>query len=176
MASAPGTPADGGDKELRKATHQAIAAVSTLVEDGRFNVAVARIMELVNATRKAIDGEAGPADPAVREAAEFTAQALSLVAPYVAEEMWELLGHEPSVANSTWPTSDPDLAAEDLVTMVVQIQGKIRAKLEVPVDITEEAALELAMADQNVQRNLDGRPVMKVIAKLPKMLSLVPGK
>ncbi|MDU7360242.1 MAG: leucine--tRNA ligase [Propionibacteriaceae bacterium] len=176
VASAPGTPADGGDKELRKATHQAIAAVSTLVEDGRFNVAVARIMELVNATRKAIDGEAGPADPAVREAAEFTAQALSLVAPYVAEEMWELLGHEPSVANSTWPTSDPDLAAEDLVTMVVQIQGKIRAKLEVPVDITEEAALELAMADQNVQRNLDGRPVMKVIAKLPKMLSLVPGK
>ena len=176
VASAPGTSADGGDKELRKATHQAIAAISTLVEDGRFNVAVARIMELVNATRKAIDGEAGPADPAVREAAEFTAQALSLVAPYVAEEMWELLGHEPSVANSTWPTSDPDLAAEDLVTMVVQIQGKIRAKLEVPADITEEAALELAMADQNVQRNLDGRPVMKVIAKLPKMLSLVPGK
>ena len=176
VTSAPGTPADGGAKELRKATHQAIAAISTLVEDGRFNVAVARIMELVNATRKAIDGEAGPADPAVREAAEFTAQALSLVAPYVAEEMWELLGHEPSVANSTWPTSDPDLAAEDLVTMVVQIQGKIRAKLEVPADITEEAALELAMADQNVQRNLDGRPVMKVIAKLPKMLSLVPGK
>ncbi|WP_297739740.1 leucine--tRNA ligase [uncultured Tessaracoccus sp.] len=176
VASAPGTPADGGDKQLRKATHQAIAEISTLVEDGRFNVAVARIMELVNATRKAIDGDAGPADPAVREAAEFTAQALSLVAPYVAEEMWELLGHAPSVANSTWPTSDPELAAEDLVTMVVQMQGKIRAKIEVAADIDEDAALELAMADPNVQRNLDGRPVVKVIAKLPKMLSLVVGK
>ena len=176
VTSDPGVDFSGGNKELRKATHQAIAAISSLVEDGRFNVAIARIMELVNATRKAIDGSVGPADPAVREAAEFTAQALSLVAPYVAEEMWELLGHTPSVANTTWPVSDPELAAEDLVTMVVQIQGKVRAKIEVPTDVTQETAMELAMANPNVQRSLASRPVVKVIAKLPKMLSIVPGK
>ncbi len=176
VASAPDVDFSAGAPALRKVTHQTIAAITQLVEDGRFNVAVARTMELVNATRKAIDGDIGPADPAVREAAQFTAQALSLVTPYVAEEMWALLGLEPSVANSEWPTSDPELAAEDLVTMVVQVQGKVRAKLEVPADITEEAAREAALADANVQRHLDGRPVVKVIAKLPKMLSLVPGK
>lgn len=176
VTSAPGVDFSAGDRQLRKTTHQSIAEIDMLVGDGRFNVAVARIMELVNATRKAIDSGPGAADPAVREAVEFTAQALSLVAPYVAEEMWELLGKEPSVANSRWPESDPELAAEESVTMVVQIQGKIRAKIDVPADIDEEAALELALADPGVQRSLAGREVVKVIAKLPKMVSLVPGK
>ena len=165
-----------GDAALRKATHKAIAEISMLVESGRFNVAVARVMELVNAARKAIDGAAGPADPAVREAAGFVAQALSLVAPYVAEEMWEALGYEPSVANSAWPVADEALMREEAVTLVVQIQGKIRAKLEVSPDVTEAQALELALADAGVQRSLAGREVIKVIARLPKMLSLVPGK
>lgn len=163
-----------GDKALRKVTHKAIAEVSMLLDSGRFNVAVARTMELVNATRKAIDAGPGPADPAVREAAEFVAQALSVVAPYVAEEMWELLGHSPSVANSSWPAADPSLTVDDTVTMVVQIQGKIRAKLEVPAVITEDEALAVALADPGVQRSLDGREIVKVIARLPKMLSLVP--
>ncbi|MDF1489564.1 leucine--tRNA ligase [Tessaracoccus caeni] len=165
-----------GDPGLRKATHKTIAEISTLVEGGRFNVAVARVMELVNAARKAIDGAPGPSDPAVREAAGFIAQALSLVAPYVAEEMWESLGYAPSVANSAWPVADQALMREDAVTMVVQIQGKIRAKLEVSPEVTEEEALELALADAGVQRSLAGREVIKVIARLPKMLSLVPGK
>ena len=154
--------------------HKAIAEVSMLLDSGRFNVAVARTMELVNATRKAIDAGPGPADPAVREAAEFVAQALSVVAPYVAEEMWELLGHSPSVANSSWPAADPSLTVDDTVTMVVQIQGKVRAKLEVPAGITEDEALAAALADPGVQRSLDGREIVKVIARLPKMLSLVP--
>ena len=121
-----------GNADLRKATHKAIAEISMLLDSGRFNVAVARTMELVNAARKAIDGAAGPADPPVREAAMFVAQSRSVVAPYVAEEMWEVLGLPPSVANSTWPTADESLLVDDTVTMVVQIQGKVRAKLEVP--------------------------------------------
>ncbi len=180
LASDVASPVDAdfaaGDKELRKATHKAITEVSTLLDSGRFNVAVARTMELVNAARKTIDGAAGAADPAVREAVMFVAQSLSLVAPYVAEEMWEALGLPPSVANSEWPVADASLTVDDTATMVVQIQGKIRAKLEVPADITEEAALELALADDGVKRSLDGREVIKVIARLPKMLSLVPGK
>ena len=118
----------------------------------------------------------GPADPAVREATMFIAQSLSLVAPYVAEEMWEALGLPPSIANSEWPAYDESLTRDDTVTMVMQIQGKIRGKLEVPADVTEEAALELALADEGVQRSLAGREIVKVIARLPKMLSLVPGK
>ena len=163
-----------GNAELRKATHKAIADITMLLDSGRFNVAVARTMELVNAARKAIDGPAGPADPAVREAAMFIAQSLSVVAPYVAEEMWEVLGLQPSVANSSWPTADELLTVDDTVTMVVQIQGKVRAKLEVPTAITEDEALELALGDPGVQRSLDGREIVKVIARLPKMLSLVP--
>ena len=88
---------------------------------------VARTMELVNATRKAIDSGCGPADPAVREAVEAVAILLSLVAPYTAEEMWFRLGHEPSVARAGWPTVDPALLVEDSVTCVVQVQGKVRA-------------------------------------------------
>ena len=163
-----------GDTARRKITHTAIAEASMLLASGRFNVAVAPTTELVNATRKASDAGPGPADPAVREAAEFVAQALSVVAPYVAEEMWELLGHSPSVANSSWPAADPSLTVDDTVTMVVQIQGKIRAKLEVPAVITEDEALAAALADPGVQRSLDGREIVKVIARLPKMLSLVP--
>ena len=85
-----------------------------LVEAHRFNVMVARTMELVNATRKAIDSGCGPADPAVREAAEAVAILLSLVAPYTAEEMWERLGHEPTVARAGWPAVDPALLVEDV--------------------------------------------------------------
>ena len=95
-------------------------------------------MELVNATRKAMDGAPGPADPAVREAAEVITIALSLVAPYVAEEMWEQLGHAPSVASATWPTVDPGLLVTQSVTCVVQVQGKVRGRLEVPPEITED--------------------------------------
>ena len=165
-----------GDRSLRAVTHRAIADITQLLDSQRYNVAVARTMELVNATRKTIDSGAGPADPAVREAARFVAQSLSLFAPYVAEEMWEVLGYQPSVATSTWPVADAALTVEDSVTMVVQIQGKVRAKLDVSPDVTEDEALDAALADAGVQKWLEGRSVAKVIARLPKMLSLVPGK
>jgi len=174
VASPVGSDPTSGDVALRRVTHKTIAELTELLNSGRFNVAVARVMELVNATRKTIDTGVGAGDPAVREAVEFIAQSLSLVAPYLAEEMWETLGHAPSVANSVWPVADPALLVSESVTMVVQIAGKIRAKLEVAPDITEDAALELAMADAGVQRTLAGRPVAKVIARLPRMMSLVP--
>ena len=94
-------------------------------------------MELVNATRKAIDAGVGGADPAVREAAEAVTILLSLVAPYVAEEMWERLGHQPTVARTSWPTVDPALLVEDTVTCVVQVRGKVRARLEVAPDVSD---------------------------------------
>src|SRR5580704_5568666 len=121
-----------GDPELRRATHRTIDETTRQVEAYHLNVAVARLMELVSATRRAIDtGPVGAADPAVREAAEVLAVLLSLFAPYTAEECWELLGNPPSVARAAWPAADPDLLAEDTVTCVVQVNGKVRDRLEV---------------------------------------------
>jgi leucyl-tRNA synthetase len=162
-----------GDPTLRRATHHAIAEITDLLDSGRFNVVVARIMELVNATRKTIDSGAGPADPAVREAVSFTAQALSMFAPYVAEEMWALLGNEPSVANSSWPVADPALLVADEVTMVVQVAGKVRGKIQVSPDIAEADAVAAATADPNVKRHIGDKRIVKVIARLPKMISIV---
>ena len=102
-----GSAAAEGDEALRKVTHRCVHDAIHLVETYRFNVMVARIMELVNATRKAIDSGCGPADPAVREAAEAVTILLSLVAPYTAEEMWERLGHQPTVARAGFPDVDP---------------------------------------------------------------------
>jgi leucyl-tRNA synthetase len=131
-------------------------------------------MELVNSTRKAIDSGVGPADAAVREAAEAVAVMLSVVAPYTAEEMWERLGHQPSVARAGWPTVDESLLVEDSVTCVVQVSGKVRARLEVSPDVTEDELRELAMAEANVQRALDGREVRTVIVRAPKLVNIVP--
>ncbi|MEQ4521944.1 leucine--tRNA ligase, partial [Nocardioides kribbensis] len=121
VTSAAGTDPTGGDATLRSQTHRTIRDAAELVEGHRFNVMVARVMELVNATRKAVDTGCGPADPAVREAVETVAQLLSLVTPYVAEEMWERLGHEPTVAQVAWPEVDPALLVEQSVTAVVQV-------------------------------------------------------
>jgi len=173
VSSAAGTPPDGGDTALRKVTHRAVHEAAELVEGHRFNVMVARVMELVNATRKAIDSGPGPADPAVREAAEAVAVLLSLVAPYTAEEMWERLGHEPTVAKAGWPTVDPALLVEDSVTAVVQVQGKVRARLEVAPDISAADLEAAALADPDVQRFLDGQQVRKVIVRAPKLVNVV---
>lgn len=132
-------------------------------------------MELVNATRKAIDSGCGPADPAVREATEAVAIILSLVAPYTAEDMWARLGHEPSVALAGWPAVDPALLVEDSVTCIVQVAGKVKDRLEVPPAISEDELRELALASPGLVKALEGRPVRTVIVRAPKLVNVVPG-
>jgi leucyl-tRNA synthetase len=173
VSSAPGVPPSDGDLSLRRETHRLLADIEQSISRQRFNVAVARIMELVNATRKAMDTSAGPADPAVREAVEVVSIALSLVAPYVAEEMWERLGHAPSVAKASWPTVDQGLLATESVTCVVQIQGKVRGRLQVSPEISEDDLRSVALADESVVRALGGRDVAKVIIRAPKLVSIV---
>ncbi|GAA4114211.1 leucine--tRNA ligase [Nocardioides fonticola] len=173
VTSHPGAPVAEGDVALRRVTHRTLHDAAQLIESYRFNVVVARTMELVNATRKAIDSGCGPADPAVREATEAVAILLSLVAPYTAEEMWERLGHEPTVARVGWPTVDEALLVEESVTAVVQIQGKVKARLEVAPDIAEADLEALALADADVVRAIDGRPVRKVIVRAPKLVNIV---
>jgi leucyl-tRNA synthetase len=170
-----GAAVSAGDIALRQVTHRMIRDVTDNIEARKFNVAVARVMELVNAARKAIDSGCGPADPAVREAVEVTAVMLSVVAPFTAEEMWERLGHAPTVAAAGWPQADPALLVEDSVTCIVQVAGKVRAKLSVPPAIEEAQLRELALADERVQRSLGDRPVSRVIVRAPRLVNVVPG-
>ncbi|MFD6698905.1 MULTISPECIES: leucine--tRNA ligase [unclassified Microbacterium] len=162
---------DGGDAALRRVTHHLLADAPALVEQTKFNVLVARLMELVNAIRKTIDAGSGPADPAVREAAETVAVMLDLVAPHTAEEIWEILGHEPSVGLVTWRQADPLLLVEDTATCAVQVNGKVRATLEVPAKIGDADLEALARADEKVQRALDGKEIVRVIVRAPKIVN-----
>ena len=173
-AGAAATGPGAGDGELRKVTHRTIDEFTRLVESSRLNVAVARLMELASATRRAIDSGPGAADPAVREAAETLVVLLSIFAPYTAEECWELLGHEPSVALVAWPSADPALLVEDLVTCVVQVNGKVRDRLEVPPGIGEDELRGLALAAPGAVRALDGADVKMVIVRAPRLVNIVP--
>jgi leucyl-tRNA synthetase len=173
VASLPGVDFQQGDLSLRKIAHKSLNEISFAVESFRFNVAVARIMELVNATRKAIDSGCGASDPAVREATEIVAIALSLIAPYTAEEMWEKLGHKPSVALAGWPTLDPALLTEDSVTAIFQINGKIKNRVEVSPNISDGDLEKLAFADAAVLEELSGAEPKKVITKAPKFVNIV---
>ncbi len=163
----------GGDAALRRATHKLLSEAPGLVEHTKFNVLVARLMELVNITRKTIDGAAGASDPAVREAAETVAVMLDLIAPHTAEEMWEILGHEPSVGLVPWRSADPSLLVEDSVTAVVQVGGKVRAQLEVSARIGEAELEAMARADERVIRSIGDKEIVKVVVRAPKIVSIV---
>jgi len=165
----------GGDIALRRVTHHTIEDVTRLVEAHRLNVAVARLMELVTAARRAIDSGPGATDLAVREAADVLAVLLSLFAPYTAEECWELLGHEPSVATAGWPAADPALLVTESVTCVVQVNGKVRDRVEVSPDISEDDLREIALAAPGVLRALAGHSIRKVIVRAPKLVNVVAG-
>ena len=173
VASAPGVDFKDGDISLRKATHKALHDAAFAVESFRFNVAVARVMELVNATRKAIDSGCGAADPAVREATEAIAIMLSLVAPFTAEEMWERLGHKPGIALAGWPTVDPALLIDDEVEAVIQINGKIKDRMKVSPNISESDFEAAALALPSISAELAGATPKKVIARPPKLVNIV---
>ncbi|QKJ19383.1 leucine--tRNA ligase [Microbacterium hominis] len=171
VTSAPDVIWKDGDGALRRVTHRLLADAPGLVEQTKFNVVVARLMELVNATRKVIDTGAGPADPAVREAAEATAMVLDLFAPHTAEEMWEILGYDEFVGLFPWRSADPTLLVEESVTAVVQIDGKVRATLEVPARIDGDALEALARADARVLRSLGDREIVRAVVRPPKVVS-----
>ena len=162
-----------GDLALRKITHKALHDIGFAVESFRFNVAVARVMELVNATRKAIDSGCGAADPAVREAAEAIAISLSLVAPFTSEEMWEILGHKPGVALAGWPVVDPKLLEADAVTAILQVNGKIKDRIEVSPNISDAELEKLAMANPEIAAAISGATISKIITRAPKLVNIV---
>ena len=154
------------------ATHSFLNDFEVNIENFKFNVAVAKTMELVNALRKAIDSGSGAGNPAVREGAEELAKGLSLFAPYVAEDMWHLLGHENPVSLAGFRAVEKDLLVEDSITAVAQVNGKLRDKFDVPVDISEAELEALALASENVKRAIGDGQIVKVIVKAPKLVNI----
>jgi leucyl-tRNA synthetase len=166
-----------GDVAIRSAAHKLIADVTTQAETKRFNVAIARLMELTSLLRKAIDGgslDSAAGAAAVREAADALVRMLSIVAPFTAEEAWSLLGHQPSVVGAGWPSFDEALLVESVVTCVVQVAGKVRDRLSVAADVTDEELRDRALSSEAVARALDGRAVRTVIVRAPNLVNVVP--
>jgi len=164
---------------LRRATHRTVHEAQDLLDRSRFNVVVARVMELVTAARRASeDGpaageDAGAHAAAVREAVEAVVVLLSLFAPHTAEEAWHRLGREASVADASWPVVDPGLLAADEVEAAVQVDGKVRARVRVPADVDERALEDLALATTGVARATAGREVVRVVVRAPHVVNVV---
>jgi leucyl-tRNA synthetase len=171
--------AGDGDVALRRVIARTVDGVTRQVEAHHLNVAVARLMELVSATRRAIDSGPGPGDPAVREAAEALTVMISLFAPYTAEECWTELGRAApsgpaaSVGRASWPAADPALLVQETITCVVQVNGKVRDRLEVSPAVTEDELRELALAAPGATRALGGLSVQRVIVRPPKLVNIV---
>ena len=160
------------DRQVRVATHSFLNDFGANIENFKFNVAVAKTMELVNALRKAIDSGCGATNPAVREGAEELAKGLSLFAPYVAEDMWHILGYDTPVAHAGFGEVEKDLLVQDSVVAVAQVNGKLRDKFEVSVDISDADLEQLAMDSENVKRAIADGEIVKVIVKAPKLVNI----
>jgi leucyl-tRNA synthetase len=170
--SEPGVDVTTGDAAVRKATHTFLVGFSEAIESFKFNVGVAKAMELTNALRKAIDTGCGPNDPAVREGAEELAKALSLFAPYASEDMWSLLGHQPCVALAQFRAADLSLLVEDSVVAIAQVDGKLRDRFEVPAGISEQELRELALNSEAVKRAIGDKELAQVIVRAPKLVNI----
>ena len=156
----------------RRLVHKAIAGVSEDLEKFRFNKAVARVRELSNALAE-LDGKGEGEAWVLREGFETTVRLIAPMMPHLAEELWAQLGHATLLVDQPWPQADAALVVEDSVTMAVQVNGKLRATLELPRDMAKDAAEQAALADPNVQRALEGKPVRKVIVVPNRVINVV---
>ena len=155
--------------ELRRATARAVKGVTEDIERFRFNTAISKMQVLTNEMRAALDAGAG-----AREAASTLALLLAPFAPFAAEELWrEVLGNPESVHRQSWPSFDPALVVEDTVTLVIQVNGKVRDRVEVSADADEARVLELARASEKARRAIGGGRVVKEIVRPPKLVNLV---
>jgi leucyl-tRNA synthetase len=162
----------GEAADLRRKTHQTIKKVSEDV-DGRFhfNTAIAAVMELVNAIYAFKSAQENPG--VLREALEAVVRLLNPFVPHVCEELWQLLGHGESVEAAGWPLWDEAALAAAEVTLVVQVNGKVRGKITVAVDADKQVIEREALAEQNVRRYLDGKSVRKVIIVPGRLINIV---
>ena len=158
-------PPGSGSHDLERPLHRLVRKVGADIEAMKFNTAIAAMMEFVNAVYKA-----GTISP--DQAGRFLLL-LAPFAPHVAEELWQMLGHERSLAQEPWPEYDPSLLVEASVQMPVQVNGKMRGRISVPADADEEAIVAAALADPKVAAAVAGKSVVKRIIVPGKLVNLV---
>ena len=163
---------DPASRKLYRKTHQTIARVTESIESNfHFNTAISAIMELVNETGTLLAGEIDRA--VLREALETTLRLLFPMVPHFCEEMWEITGHNEQIAAARWPVSDPEAARDEELTIVVQVNGKVRARLQVAADIGDEELKDLAMADERVRKFTGAKTAKKIIVVKRKLVNIV---
>lgn len=165
-------PDAGEERALRRKTHQTICKVTEDLESFAFNTAVAALMELRNSLQEA-KKTALYGTEAWNEALESLLLLLCPIAPHITEELWARLGKPYSIHQQSWPTWDEAIAAEEMLTLVVQVNGKLRDRIQVPVSITESEAKELALASERVQRHIGDKGPRKVIYVSGKLVNIV---
>ena len=156
---------DAVDDETLRVLHRTIDGVGADMDALRLNTAIAKLIELTNHLTKA--------EVTARAALEPLVLMLSPLAPHLAEELWARLGHADTITFEPFPVADPALLVDDTVTCVVQVQGKVRAKLQVAADVSDDDLTALALAEANVQRAIDGREVRKVVVRAPRLVNVV---
>ena len=168
----PGQPDPEVLRGLRRKVHQTLRQLTADFEKFEFNTVVSGLMELLNAMydvrTKGVGGT-----PEWAEALDIYLRMMAPVTPHVAEELWKRLGKPYSIHNQSWPTVDEAAAAEDQITLVVQVNGKVRDRVNVPVDTSDEAAKAAALASEAVQKHLEGRTPRKVILVPGKLVNIV---
>jgi leucyl-tRNA synthetase len=160
------------ERELRHATHKTIAKVTEDFEGFHWNTAIAALMELTNTLSKA--RESGPVDPSAwGDAVRALILMMAPIAPHIAEELWERTGGAYSVHTQAWPEWDPALTQQDEVTLVVQVNGKVRDRIMVPAGLDETRATEIATSSESVKKHLEGATIVKVIYVPGKLVNIV---
>jgi leucyl-tRNA synthetase len=165
---------DSGDnKVVLSFAHRAIKKVTDDLEQNKYNTAIATMMKLTNDLyiEKAKNGFKGSND--WQFAIESLVQLVAPLAPHIAEELWQQLGHSNSVNKDSWPKWDERLVAEEVITLAVQINGKVRSEIVVPADISETDAIESAQNDEKIAQIIDGQTVKKAIYVPGRLVSLV---
>ena len=163
-----------GSRELRRKLHQTMRKVYQDLDAFKFNTAIAAMMELTNLMQHVWEDNTAGAD-AWNETRRAMLVLLAPIAPHLSEELWERLGEPYSVHAQPFPAWDDDLAAEETVTLVVQVDGRVRDRLAIPPTLTENEAKALALAQPNVQRHLEGKEVTKAVYVPGRLLNLVTG-
>jgi leucyl-tRNA synthetase len=171
---AAGEPGWPGDPELVRLAHRTTAGVTDDLERFRFNTAISKLMVLSNGLADAVRAGRGSAAER-RDAAERLVLLLAPLAPFVTEELWRVLGNTGSVHVAAWPGFDAGLVRSQRVTCVVQVDGKVRDRIEVAPDAAEADLRELALASERVRAALGDRPVARVVVVPPKLVNLVTG-
>ena len=160
------------DKTLRRKLHQTIRKVTTDLERLHQNTAIAAIMELLNSVYDYLEEES--ADPClIREVLDNMALLLSPFAPHFAEEMWEILDHSGSLVAAGWPTFDPELAREDEIEIVVQVNGKVRSRFLASPEISQDDMKQRALKDEKAQDHIEGKTVRKIVVVPRKLVNIV---